>query len=108
MIGKGLKLRTRLDALLGAGTAVLVCPSLLTPAPRHHENLLRFPDAGQCGLWNVLALPATAVPLGADPRTKLPLGCQVVGGYGCDRVTIAVAEELEKLGVAKAVTPFAP
>ena len=108
MIGKGLKLRARLDALLGAGTAVLVCPSLLTPAPRHHENLLRFPDAGQCGLWNVLALPATAVPLGADPRTKLPLGCQVVGGYGCDRVTIAVAEELEKMGVAKAVTPFAP
>ena len=87
---------------------MLVCPSLLTPAPRHHENLLRFPDAGQCGLWNVLALPATAVPLGADPRTKLPLGFQVVGGYGCDRVTIAVAEELEKMGVAKAVTPFAP
>jgi hypothetical protein len=76
---------------------VLVCPSLLTPASRHHENLLRFPWWPVRPVEHMLALPA--VPL---------LGFQVVGGYGCDRVTIAVAEELEKMGVAKAVTPFAP
>ncbi len=105
MISKGDTLRARLDELLGGGSAVLVCPSLLTPAPRHHENLLRFPDAGQCGLFNVMKLPATAVPLGADPRTKLPLGCQVVAGFGYDSVSLAVAEELERLGVAKAVMP---
>ena len=60
--------RSHLDALLGAGIAV---PSLLTPEPRHHENLLRFPWWPVRPVEHMLALPATAVTL----------GCQVVGGY---------------------------
>ena len=103
MVRKGQTLRARLDGMLGSGRAVMLALSLLTPAPRHYENLLRFTDAGQTGLFNVMALPATAVPLGADPRTGLPLGCQVIGGFGCDHVSLAVAEELERLGVAQAV-----
>jgi fatty acid amide hydrolase 2 len=44
LVEKGGKLRKRLDNLLAQGDAVLVVPSLPTPAPRHHENLLRFTD----------------------------------------------------------------
>ena len=48
------------------------------------------------GILNVMKLPVTQVPLGLG-RRGLPLGVQVVGAPGCDHVTIAVAEELERL-----------
>ena len=95
MLAKGEALRARFDAMLADGRTVLLVPSLLTPAPRHHENLLRFPDAAQTGLFNVMELPATAVPICAPggsarghghgrsrSRTDLPLGVQVVAGLG--------------------------
>ena len=76
--------------------------SASTPAPRHHENLLRFTDAAQTGLFNVMELPATAVPLGTGSG-HLPLGCQVVAGFGHDRLSLAVAIALEREGVARSV-----
>ena len=69
MLRRGDALRARFDALLSDGRTVLLVPSLLTPAPRHHENLLRFPDAAQTGLFNVMQLPATAVPLPPPARS---------------------------------------
>lgn len=112
MIARGEALRARFDALLADGRTVLLVPSLLTPAPRHHENLLRFPDAAQTGLFNVMQLPATAVPIcaaaangaqgGRSRRTDLPLGCQCVAGSGGDHLTLAVAIALERAGVARA------
>ena len=104
---RGERLRERLNALLGGGDAVLLLPSLLTPAPRHHENLLRFPDAAQTGLFNVMELPATAVPLGTGSG-RLPLGCQVVAGFGHDQVSLAVAIALEREGVARSVVKRGP
>ena len=117
MLRRGNALRARFDALLSDGRTVLLVPSLLTPAPRHHENLLRFPDAAQTALFNVMQLPATAVPI-PSPRatsngqrrgrgeslghaTTLPLGCQVVAGFGSDHLTLAVAIALERAGVAR-------
>jgi hypothetical protein len=51
-----------------------------------------------------LQLPATAVPLGRTlKRPSLPLGCQVVAGFGWDVVSIAAAMRLEARGVARAV-----
>ena len=38
------------------------------------------------GLWNVMELPATAVPLGLSTE-GLPLGCQLVAGSGADHVS---------------------
>ena len=107
MKARGERLRERLNALLGGGDAVLLLPSLLTPAPRHHENLLRFPDAAQTGLFNVMELPATAVPLGTGSG-RLPLGCQVVAGFGHDQVSLAVAIALEREGVARSVVKRGP
>ena len=40
--------------------------------------------------------PATQVPLGLSGE-GLPLGVQVISGPGNDHVTIAVAEELERI-----------
>lgn len=127
MISRGHTLRARFDELLADGRTVLLVPSLLTPAPRHHENLMRFPDAAQTGLFNVMQLPATAVPItspraatgggrgggngphgrrarrGQPQRATLPLGCQVVAGFGSDHLTLAVAIALERAGVARSM-----
>ena len=101
MAKKGAVLRARLDKLLGDGTTVLLLPSLPTPAPRHHENLLRFPDVAQTAIFNVMQLPATAIPLGSEGG--LPLGCQAVAGFGRDELSIALAIALERAGVARSV-----
>jgi len=104
MVAKGQKLRGRLDALLSRGDAVLVLPSLPTPAPRHHENLLRFTDTCQVSVFNTLQLPATAVPLGRTRgRPSLPLGCQIVAGFGWDVASLSAAVKLQARGVARAV-----
>ena len=78
---------------------VLLYPTYSTPAPRHGTPVLRtlvldLPFAHQ-GIFNVLEMPATQVPLGLN-RDGLPLGCQVVSKHGNDPVTIAVAIELER------------
>ena len=101
MKAKGARLRRRLDRLLGDGSAVLLGPPPLTPAPRHHENLARFTNSAQTSLFNVMELPATAVPTGLS-GDGLPVGVQVVGGFGHDEVTIAVAIALEAAGAARA------
>jgi Asp-tRNA(Asn)/Glu-tRNA(Gln) amidotransferase A subunit family amidase len=46
-------------------------------------------------LWNVLEMPATAVPAGTN-GDGLPLGVQVIGRKGADAVCVAVAGVLEQ------------
>ena len=41
-------------------------------------------------------LPSTVPPIGLGP-SGMPIGCQVVGPYGADRLTIAVAERIGDL-----------
>lgn len=86
-------LRGRIDALLGSRD-VMLFPSHPRVAPKHHASLLRFADAGFTGVFNVLEVPVTQVPLGLDARA-LPLGVQVIGARGQDHVAIAVAIALE-------------
>ena len=47
------------------------------------------------GIWNVLAVAATEVPVGVDGR-GLPTGVQVIARPGNDATTIAVACMLEE------------
>ena len=93
-IEQGRKLRAELLEALGPD-GVLLFPSYSTVAPKHSEPL--FPPIRWCyaAIFNVLELPATAVPLGLDTQ-GLPLGVQVVSAHGNDHVTIAVAMELER------------
>jgi fatty acid amide hydrolase 2 len=46
--------------------------------------------------FNLMGLPATAIPLGLNPD-GLPLGVQAVAGRDRDHVSIAVALELERV-----------
>jgi fatty acid amide hydrolase 2 len=101
----GEKLRTKLTVLIDDG--VLLYPSLPTLAPAHDELLLRIFDAGSTGLFNVMELPSTQVPLGLGTK-GLPLGLQVVGGIGKDHQTIAIAELLQKGKIARWTRPACP
>ncbi|CAK9812011.1 Fatty-acid amide hydrolase 2 [Anthophora quadrimaculata] len=74
---------------------VFLYPTHPTAAPLHHEPLVKPFNFSYTGIINVLGLPATACPLGLNSQ-GLPIGIQVVGGLNQDRLTIAVAEELER------------
>lgn len=85
-------LRTELRSLIGDG--VLLYPSFTQPAQRHNRPLLTPLDFAYTGIFNVLEMPSTQVPLGLS-ADGLPVGVQVVGPHGADHRTIAVARALE-------------
>ncbi|CAE7583546.1 FAAH2 [Symbiodinium microadriaticum] len=89
---------------------IIIMPSLPTPAPLHGESLLRILDTANTGFFNIMQLPATAVPFGLEKNhggsgMHMPVGCQIIGGHGRDAITIAIAAELEKAGIAKWMPP---
>lgn len=90
----GHRLRSELDERLGDDGVLLFPPSRFT-APRHNRLLLHPFVFAWYGVWNVVELPVTQVPLGLS-RRGLPLGVQVVAGHGRDHLTIAAALELER------------
>ncbi len=80
-------------------TTVLLYPSYISPAPRHNEPIFNA-LCGRItwvytGIFNVLGLPVTQVPLGLNSK-GLPLGVQVIARHGYDHVSIAVAMALEQ------------
>ncbi|MCA9670029.1 MAG: amidase [Myxococcales bacterium] len=90
----GQTLREALYALLD-GEALVIAPTHPRNAPRHHVPLL-FPfDFAYTALFNVMELPATAVPLGLDDR-GVPLGVQVIAAHGREDASIAAALALEQ------------
>jgi fatty acid amide hydrolase 2 len=94
LIRAGEQLHAEVTELLKPNTLMLF-PSYTRVAPPHKQPL-RLPIQWQyTAIINVLELPATQVPLGLN-RDKLPLGTQVIGGYGCDHLCIATALFLEK------------
>jgi len=98
----GAQLRDEMNRFLG-DDGVLIFPSLPRVAPHHGPmpNLLRFAEFGATGIFNVLELPATAVPTGLSTEEKVPTGVQIVAANGNDHLTLAVAEHLERLGVCR-------
>uniref|UniRef100_A0A2P2I5R6 Fatty-acid amide hydrolase 2-B-like n=1 Tax=Hirondellea gigas TaxID=1518452 RepID=A0A2P2I5R6_9CRUS len=84
----------KLQRTLGSN-GVLLYPSHPTLAPYHREPLMLPLNFTYTAIFNALGLPVTQVPLGLSSN-GLPLGIQVVGGLGMDRLTVAVAADLEK------------
>lgn len=82
----------QLDETLG-GHACLLMPTHPTSAPFHNYPLFISANFAYTGIFNVLGVPATAVPLGLDSK-GVPIGIQVVGRKFEDYMTIAVAKEL--------------
>ncbi|XP_055918796.1 fatty-acid amide hydrolase 2-A [Eupeodes corollae] len=83
-----------LAELLG-DDGVLFFHSSPRTAPFHYYPLIKIMDFSYFSIFNVLRVPATQVPMGLDSK-GMPLGIQVVAAKNCDRLCLAVAEELEK------------
>ena len=94
-VRKGEVLREQLNDLLGED-GVLIYPSHPSTAPFHNQLLLKPFNFAYTGIFNILGNPVTQVPLGLN-RQGLPLGVQLVGGRNMDRLTLAVAREVEKM-----------
>ena len=94
-IQMGEELRQELESVLGED-GVLLYPSHPSVALNHNMPLL-FPfNFTYTAIFNVLYLPVTQCPVGLS-KSGLPLGIQVVAANCKDRLTIAVAMEIEKL-----------
>jgi fatty acid amide hydrolase 2 len=93
MIAQARGLSHELQDAIGDG--VMLYPSFARTAPRHYVPLTMPFSSGYAGLFNVLRMPATQVPLGLS-RAGLPLGVQVAARAGNDHLCIAVAQVLER------------
>ncbi len=90
---KMLAFKDRLQALL-KHDGVLLLPPFPSTAPRHGHTLRTPRGFVLSGLWNMLEMPCTSVPIGKD-GAGLPTGTQVIGPPGADARTIAVALALD-------------
>lgn len=88
------ELLERFQSLL-SNDAVFLYPTHPIPAPYHNQPLVVIFNFAYTGVFNVLGLPATAVPMGLAKEEGVPIGLQVVGSRYQDRLCIAVARELE-------------
>ncbi|EGI66814.1 PREDICTED: fatty-acid amide hydrolase 2-A-like [Acromyrmex echinatior] len=94
MIELRTRLRKQLEALL-SNDGVLICPSFTSSAYYPHECLYNISNITFMMIFNVLGFPVTQCPLGFD-KNQLPIGVQIVANPGCDHLTIAVAQEIER------------
>jgi fatty acid amide hydrolase 2 len=95
MVALANELRAELEQEIGPN-GVMLFPTFSRPAPRHNYAMLVPFHAAYTAIFNVLEMPATAVPLGLSATKGVPLGLQVVGNHGQDHLTIATALALEK------------
>eukprot|EP00094_Tigriopus_californicus_P010523 TCALIF_10151-PA protein Name:"Similar to FAAH2 Fatty-acid amide hydrolase 2 (Homo sapiens)" AED:0.16 eAED:0.16 QI:0/0.42/0.25/0.75/0.57/0.75/8/46/523 len=93
IIGRGGHIFPNLDILGTNG--VLLCPAHPTTAPYHFQSYSKPFNFIYSGIFNALGFPATTVPLGLNSE-NLPLSIQVVAGPFNDRLTLAVANALER------------
>ena len=93
-IEAGRALAREVEGVIGDG--VLLHPPFPRVAPKHGRTVGRPWMILPVAAFNLMGLPATAIPLGLNPD-GLPLGVQAVAGRDRDHVSIAVALELERV-----------
>lgn len=81
-------------ALLG-DDGIFICATLPRTAPTHYASVFEFINVCCPMVMNYLGAPTTQVPTGV--HEGLPFGIQVAASPFKDRLTIAVAKELELL-----------
>ena len=74
---------------------ILIFPAWPTTAPFHHQALLTPMDIVYTAIWNALALPVLACPVGLN-SDGLPLGVQIICAPDSERLLIAAAQDLEE------------
>ncbi|XP_067211458.1 fatty-acid amide hydrolase 2 isoform X2 [Linepithema humile] len=95
MMEKRAQIKKQLEELLG-DNGVLIFPTFHTSAFYHNEILYNLNNVTYMIVFNMLGLPVTQCPLGFD-KNQLPIGVQIVANPGCDHLTIAVAQEIERI-----------
>ena len=88
------ELKKKLVDILGED-GIFLYPTHPIPAPYHNQPLLVLFNFAYTGIFNILGLPVTAVPMGLAKEEGVPVGIQVVSAPYNDRVCLAVAEELD-------------
>lgn len=73
---------------------VFLFPTFTHPAHFHYQIHYKFLNYIYVGLFNLLEMPVTNVTVGLG-RSKLPVGFQVAASPGQDRLSMAMARELE-------------
>jgi fatty acid amide hydrolase 2 len=99
------RLRAAFDQAVGP-RGIVIHPVYPRTAPRHRAIALRDPrDVGCTMLFNVTESPVTVVRVDTD-RRGLPIGVQLAGARGSDRLTLAAGKALERVfGVPAPVDP---
>lgn len=92
---KASELRKKFNELVG-DNGVLLVPSHPEPAPKHFTTLLNVFNVSYTSVTTVLQAPITQCPLGMS-KEGLPIGVQIIAKPFNDRLTLAVAQEFEKL-----------
>lgn len=91
---KRMQLKEQLRELLGEN-GVLIFPTFISTAYYPVETVCNISNYTYLMIWNALGLPVTQCPLGFD-KDQLPLGVQIVANPGCDHLTLAVAQDIER------------
>ncbi|XP_050464305.1 fatty-acid amide hydrolase 2-A [Cataglyphis hispanica] len=89
-----MRLKKQFEELLG-DNGVLIFPSFISSAHYPYESLYNVCNYTYMMIFNMLGFPVTQCPLGFD-KNQLPLGLQIVANPGCDYLTIAMAQEIER------------
>ncbi|QYN42505.1 amidase [Gilliamella sp. ESL0443] len=76
---------------------VLLLPTLPTSSVKHHQTYFSPFNFLYCGLFNVLELPATSIPISWSKTYNLPISIQAICAHGKDHISISVACFLEKM-----------
>ncbi|KAG7207384.1 hypothetical protein KM043_009041 [Ampulex compressa] len=80
--------------LLG-DNGVLICPCFISSAHYPKEMYYKVCNTIYMMVYNMLGFPVTQCPIRLDSNDR-PIGVQIVGNLGCDRLTFAVAEEIQR------------
>lgn len=88
------QLRDEFNLKLG-DNGVLIMPTHPQAAPNHQTTLFKFLNCSYTAVANTLHAPITQCPLGMS-REGLPIGVQLIATPYNDRLTLAVAQELER------------
>ncbi|CAL1275216.1 unnamed protein product [Larinioides sclopetarius] len=75
--------------------AVFLFPTHPEPPPHCLMTIPKFPNVAYTCIFNILGYPITAIPAGLS--NGLPIGIQAISGQFKDHLTIAAAQELDKV-----------
>ncbi|KAI5756468.1 hypothetical protein M8J77_025311 [Diaphorina citri] len=93
LLAKKKDLMKKFRDMLG-DNGVFLFPTFINSAHYHYQIHYKFLNYGYVGLFNLLEMPVTNVTVGLGSN-KLPVGFQVATSPGQDRLSMAIAKELE-------------